>query len=179
MTAPARLARTFPVLALAPVLGLGLLGAWRARAGDGRGVSAVPTHAEGGTSAGRGYGLGRWQEPARCPGGAPLLVVDIGAGSLVDVGLDVRCDDELLLTAVRLGREELLERVVRPAGRQAGDVSVESTAAAVRWDPQAAGQPWRAAPVRIEVEAEGCAPWRGTWRPLDGELPWVELEPQG
>jgi hypothetical protein len=102
-------------------------------------------------------------------------VVDAGSGCRVEVDLDVRTDDELHLTAVRLDREAVLERVVPPAGGLVGEVSVEVTAEAVRWDPSGSGFEWRSTPVRIEVSAEGCAPWRGTWRPLEGQLPWIEL----
>jgi hypothetical protein len=113
--------------------------------------------------------------------GAPrlrVLTLSTPDGGRVRVRVPSRGEGDVRLVAVALPVDEVAARVRFPGGAPA-QAEVEVFGQAVEQEPGPPGQGWQQAPVQIQARLEGYQPVHASWTAAAGELPWIELEPDG
>lgn len=127
-------------------------------------------HGLGGPQADGGWSLGRQRERSRGERLVRVLRLRAPDGALAEVEVPARAEGDLALVAVGLPDDLAASGVRLPDGRaSAARVSALGLARAVA--------DWRRAPVLITAELAGFAAHAGEWRPEQGDLPWILLEP--
>lgn len=142
---------------------------------EGLGWSNAPgVHTLGGPQPPEGFSLGRQRECSRAQSVVRVLRLRAPDGALVEVEVPARSEGDVELVAVGLP-PDLAASCVRLPDGSASTAHVEALGLARTLDDLAGD--WIEAPIRITAEWTGFEAHASTWRPADGELPWILLQP--